>query len=246
MKIADFFNRKLIEEFTIKPEVKAMSKHERLNLLDRLFKEEYQGKVVSFKMLEEELFVKTSKVTREHFGIFQKGGSFKGFVTKLNIGASGDYVPLISNCEYVRSSNEKKPKQNSFHRNTLCWHYFAKEILCEGEKFSVQIDVRESKQHECIVYNVGMRPVGKTRTLENEQNKKRRGPTNSVPTATDVGGFVAPVDISSKCIIPQETPSVKRENRKSLISLIADAMSRSKKADTPNVNDKHTYKENER
>lgn len=233
MKVADFFNRKLIEEFTIKPEVKAMSKNERLTLLDRLFKEEYQGKVVTFNMLEKELFVKTSKVTREHFGIFQKGNSFKGFVTKLNISASGDYIPLISDCEYVRSADEKKKAQNQFHRNTLRWHYFSKEILCEGEKFRVQVDVRESKQHECIVYNVGMRPIRQTRTLENEQNKKRRGPTNSVPTASDVGGSIAPVDISSKEIIPQEASNVKRENKKSLLSLIAEAMSRASKSSSP-------------
>lgn len=233
MKVADYFNRKLIEEFTIKPEVKAMSKHERLQLLDRLFKEEYQGKVVTFNMLEKELFVKTTIVTREHFGIFQKGSSFKGFLTKLNISASGDYIPLISDCEYVRSSDEKKKSQNKFHRNTLCWHYFTKEILCEGEKFKVYVDVRESKQHECVVYNVGMRPINKTRSLENEQNKKRRGPTNSVLMASDIGGSIAPVDISSKDSIPQEVSNVKKENKKSLLSLIAEAMSRTSKSSSP-------------
>lgn len=232
MAITDYFDRKLIEEFVIRPEIKALSKDERLKLLDRLFKEEYQGKVVTFNMLEKELFVKTTAVTRAHFGIFRKGSSFKGFMTKLNISASGGYVPLISNCEYVDSKDETKSSQNKFHRNTLKWHYFAKEILCEGERFQVQIDVRESKKHEYIVYSVGMMPVRKARELENV-HKKRRGPTNSVPRAADVGGDVAPAVISSDAIIPQEVSNVKRENKKSLISLIADAMGRASKAPSP-------------
>lgn len=230
MKIDDCFNRKLIEEFTIKPEIKVMSKKERLELLDRLFKAEYQGKTVTFNMLEKELFVKTTAVTRSHFGIFQKGTSFKSYMTKLNISAGGDYVPLISDCEYVRSSNEKKEAQNKFHRNALAWHYFAKEILCEGEKFRVQIDVRESKQHEYTVYNVGMLPVGRVRQMENEMHKKRKALTNSEPLASDIGGGNAPVENSSGDIIPQEESCVKRENKKSLMSLIAEAVGRKRNA----------------
>lgn len=241
MKVEDYFNRKLIEEFTIKPEIKALSRSERLDLLNQLFKNEYQGKVVSFKMLEKELFVKTTAVTRSHFGIVPRNGSFKGFMTKLNISAGGDYLPLISNSEYVRSADEKKSKQNSFHRNTRRWHYFEKEILCEGEKFKINIDVRESKKQEYIVYNVGMRPVQKNRQVDNELHKKRREPTNSALKAAEIGGVSAPAGISSVDIISQEDNFVKRDNKKSLISLIADAVSR--KNSTKQLTKKNVEKE---
>ena len=122
MGLAKYFDRKLIEEFILKPEIKSLSKEELYKLLDRLFKEEYQGKVVTYKMLESDLFVKTNCVTRENFNFMKSGSSFKGFLTKLRISASGGYVPLISNCEYIESADENKPNQNKFHKNTLKWH----------------------------------------------------------------------------------------------------------------------------
>lgn len=235
MGINDYFNVRLIEEFAIKPEIKGLSKEERLNLLDDLFKKEYQGKVVSLNMLEKELFVQTTSVTRAHFGIYHKGGSFKGFMTKLNISASGGYLPLIANSEYVRSADETKPRQNKFHRNTLKWHYFAKEILCEGERFRVQVDVRESKQHEYIVYNVGMNPIVRKIEKENQlETNKKREPANSAPMkATDLRSTTAPASIPCDDIIPHKVSEVKRENKKSLMSLIAEAMGRSKTPVTP-------------
>lgn len=46
MAIDDCFDRKKIEVFTIKPEIKAMTRKERLKLLNWLFMEEYQSKAL--------------------------------------------------------------------------------------------------------------------------------------------------------------------------------------------------------
>ncbi len=209
MMLSDVFDRKVIEEFTVKPEIAVMTKEERFALLNRLFQTEYQGKIVTYAMLERELFVHTAAVTRTHFGFFRRKGSFKGYMTKLNLTAGGDYIPLISNCEYVRSADEKKPEQNSFHRDTKQWHYFTKDILCDGERYRVQIDVREDKKRVATVYSVALTPV--VAGLELAPEKERgRGSTNSAPQLTDLKGGT-----SSKSTITQSDEKVKKNNKKS-------------------------------
>ncbi len=181
MRMNDVFDQKIIERFDIKPEVKKMSKKKLLQLLNNLFKEEYQGKTVTYAMLEKEYFVKITAKTRIHFGFKNKSASYKGHQTKLHIGASGDYMALISNCEYTHSADEKKREQNVFHENTEKWHYFSKTILCEGTYYQVVVDVNENKSNELMVYNVSLAPCKGNLVLqkEDEIDKNKRDSMHS-------------------------------------------------------------------
>lgn len=206
MEAKDVFVRKKVEIFFIKPEVMELTKKDRVNLLDELFKSEYQGKLVTYKMLEDDLFAKTNAVTRRHFSIKGPHSSYKGHNAKIKIGASGDYIDLISNASYSHSDIEKKETQNNFHKNTLNWHYFRKIILCEDEYYQVTIDVHESKQHEFTVYNVSLMEIDKERLyeffVEKSPETKEKELINSVPEDTDLMDKFSSDDIISKeCLV---------------------------------------------
>ena len=210
MKMNEVFERKVIEKYDIKPEVKKMNKKELLNLLNRLFREEYQGKTVSFAMLERELFVRTTAKTRMHFGYKNKKTHPKGHQTKLYLGASGEYFSLISNCEYSHSEKDKKPDQNALHQNTKEWHYFTKTILCENTYYRVMVDVNESKQNELIVHNVWLSPDKKGLFREEvSADTKKEGPMHSAPQLTDLRDGT-----SSNDIISEEEGNVNRNPKK--------------------------------
>ncbi|MBQ8248128.1 MAG: hypothetical protein IJZ42_13450 [Lachnospiraceae bacterium] len=211
MKIDDVFERKVIEKFDIKPEVKKLNKKQLLDLLNRLFREEYQGKTVSFAMLERELFVKTTAKTRLHFGFRNNKASFKGHKIKLLLGASGEYLSLISNLQYSHSEKDKKPDQSSIHRNTKGWHYFTKMILCENTYYQVMVDVNESKSNELTVYNVSLKPCKEGLVFEAEHGNenKKEGSMHSAPKLTDLRDGT-----SSDDIIAEEKGNVNRNYKK--------------------------------
>lgn len=211
MKTNDIFECSLIEKFDIKPEVRRLSKKELLRLLDQMFREEYQGKTVSFAMLERELFVKTTAKTRMHFGYKNKKTHPKGHRTKLFLGASGEYLSLISNCEYSHSEMDKKPDQNALHKNTKEWHYFTKTILCENTYYRVMVDVNESKNNDLIVHNVWLSPDKKGLIIETEceDKNKKEGSIHSAPKLTDLKDGT-----SSDAIIAEEKGNVNRNSKK--------------------------------
>ena len=222
MEISDFFDVRLIEEFRVKPEILKMSKKERVDLLNKVFREEYQGKTVTYEMLEEELFCAITAKTRLRFAVFNKGGSFPGFMAKLNIAADGSLIPLISNCEYLNSSDEEKSDQNDFHNKTQKWHYFGKEIIFENERFFVQIDVRENDRNNYLVYNVSLTRIRDERDRENLLfNKKRRSLNNSELDATDSKDKVSSGDILTQ--IESDVNSSTEKSGNKLENLISSA-----------------------
>ena len=225
MGTEDAFDVRLIEEYSIRPEIKELTKKERFDLIDKMFKERYQGRVISYEVLEKEMFAKITAKTRMHFGAFDKksgGGSYvyDGYIAKLNIAADGQLIDLVSNCEYKRSGEEMKSDQNNFHRNTKRWHYFGKDIMFEGDRYRVQVDVRENVNGDLTIYNVGLARIMQKRELEKLllKNKERRTSNNSVRVATDLQDRS-----SSEGIVSQELEPVNRKNEKSLDNLIKNA-----------------------
>lgn len=197
MKLDDVFDRQVIEKYTIKPEVKKLPKKKLLDLLDKLFREEYQGKTVSYEMLEKEFFVKTTAKTRMHFGFRTPKASFKGHIMKILLGASGEYLSLIKDCQYSHSAKDKKADQNNLHKNTDNWHYFTKTILCEDTYYRVMVDVNESKSKGMVAYNVSLAPCKKEKTPTAE--KEKRDSVHSAPeTATDLRDRISSNDIISQ------------------------------------------------
>lgn len=186
MEVKDLFDRRQIEVFRIKPAIKELSKRDRILLLDQLFREEFQGKSVTYEMMEKDLFVKTNARTRRHFPEKQAHGSIKGHSKKIQISAGGEYFDLITNVEYSHSEVELKENQNNFHKNTLNWHYFKKFIMCEDEYFQVMVDVQENKSHEFMVYNVSLNEVPEEYVYEKLFPKKEKELINSVPIDTDL------------------------------------------------------------
>ena len=202
MKLNDFFDRQVIEKYDIKPEIKKLTKKELLELLNRLFREEYQGRTVTYEIMEKEFFVKTTAKTRMHFGFRDKKTPFKGHMTKLFLGAGGEYMSLIENCEYSHSEKEKKKDQNSMHKNTDAWHYFTKTILCENTYYRVMVDVNESQTRGMVVYNVSLSPC------KNTQKEKRDSMHSAPEPATDLRD-----EISSEDIIAQKDENVNRYSK---------------------------------
>ena len=134
-----------------------------------MFQEEYQGKSVVYDKEGKSLIVNTKKDTRKKFLWTDSKVWNRMRKIKIGIGFEGDYLHLISNVNFLFSSNERKPGQSKFHKNTNAWHYFDKLILCDEVPFRVLIDVRESKNHEFSIHNISLSMISKERQTKIEE-----------------------------------------------------------------------------
>lgn len=107
-------------------------------------------------------------------GIFGgKQSDRKGFKTKINIAADGDYVTLAENSNYDKSKAEKGGKKNEFHRDAKNWDYFVKTIKSDGNYFDVLINVKDTGD-EHYVYDISLRENKKKRNNSADAMKRFR------------------------------------------------------------------------
>lgn len=163
-----------IEEFHISDSTKKLTREEKVQVIKEFFQKEYQGKFVEYNKEGESIQVLTNRDTRNNFFLNKLQGYWGRQLhnTKLDVAADGKYGALISNVQFLFSSEEGKSEQSNFHKNTLRWHYFKKPIVCDSVRLDVIIDVRENLEHNFTIHNISLRYPQK----EKEKNSAISGP----------------------------------------------------------------------
>lgn len=69
-----------------------------------MFKEKYQGKILPYKFLEKDMFVKINGKTRQNFSAHLIREGNKAHYDKLSVTIDGNYIKMISNPTYEKNS----------------------------------------------------------------------------------------------------------------------------------------------
>lgn len=149
-----------IEVYELDENLDKYTRKEREEYINELFKQEYQGKEISYLLNGEEIKALINQKTRRNFRAYQHSGKYetkKSYNARQNIAFSGNYIDMISNTSYNYSKAESKVHQKRHHKNNR-WHYFNKIIKCNNCFYSVNIDVLE-KDNNYFIYNTKLKEV---------------------------------------------------------------------------------------
>ena len=149
-----------IEIYKLDINLDKYTRKEREEYINELFKQEYQGKEISYLLNGEEIKTLINSTTRRNFKAYQHSGKFetsKAYNIRQNIAFSDDYIDMISNTSYDFSKNEQKEYQKGHYKDSK-WHYFIKLIKCNNCFYYVIIDVLE-KNSKYLVYNTKLKEV---------------------------------------------------------------------------------------
>lgn len=146
-----------LEEIVVSEDILNLPYKEKIKLIDNYFKNEWQGKTVSYQFFEENKLVHINKKTRQHIAHRDKLTKEKEHKAKLNILTAGKGKELWENVEYVNYEKEKKAQQNSTHNFTVQWHYFTKDILFNGTMYQVLVNVRENKLNDFFIHSISLK-----------------------------------------------------------------------------------------
>lgn len=145
-----------IERYIISDETKKLTNKQKRALADKMFKEKYQGKTLTYKKLEKEMFVKINRKTRNNFPAHMKREKLKSHRKKIEIAADGQYLEFISNPSFVGSKKEVKPNQSKEHKGNSEYYYFAKEVMIDEAEYKVLINVAEREKGKFYIHFVEM------------------------------------------------------------------------------------------
>lgn len=154
------YERNRIDVMVFDASTKDMTKKEKINYINKLFSEKYQGMKVKLTYPETNTFAGKDRVaninrtTNHHFKHMDKIESRKSYKNKLNLGVEKDLISLIETSVYIRTKDEVKPGQNYIHQKTAMWHYFNKPMFIDSELYNMVIDVREDFNRGTFVHKI--------------------------------------------------------------------------------------------
>lgn len=154
------YERNRIDVIVFDDATKQMTKKEKINYINKLFSEKYQGMQVKLTYPETNTFAEKDRVaninrtTNHHFKHMDKIESSKSYKNKLNLGVEKDLISLIETSLYIRTKDEVKPGQNYIHQKTAMWHYFNKLMFIDSELYNMVIDVREDFNRGTFVHKI--------------------------------------------------------------------------------------------
>ena len=149
-----------IEIYELDENLDKYTRKEREEYINELFKQEYQGKEISYLLNGEEIKALINQTTRKNFRAYQHSGKYetnKSYRNRQNIVFSGDYIDMVSNTLYDFSKDEHKKYQKGHHYDNK-WHYFYKIIKCNDFFFYVIIDILE-RNGNYYIYNTKLKEV---------------------------------------------------------------------------------------
>lgn len=200
------YSRNRIDMLIFDTDTLNLSRKEKIEYINKLFSEKYQGMEVNLNYPENVLqdgVDKTAIINRTtrrnyiHQDKIEKNNSYK---IKLNIGVDKNIANVLESSTYSHSKDEEKRDQNTIHKNTYAWHYFNKEYIIDDKLYNMVIDVRESVEHKTYVHKI--RLEDKKFTFEHE---KMATPTDRLATASICGRLPFDVtDDNTKEVVNQE------------------------------------------
>ena len=150
-----------IEVYELDENLDKYTRKEREEYINELFKQEYQGKEISYLLNGEEIKALINSTTRKNFRAYQHSDKFEyrnAYNARQDIAFSDDYISLISNASHYATRDEKKIGQNKNHKVKNKWHYFIKYIVCNGYYFMVVIEILENNS-KFIIYSTKLKEV---------------------------------------------------------------------------------------
>lgn len=119
-----------------------------------MFKEKYQGKTITYKKLEESLFIKINKYTRNNFSAHKNREKNQSHTAKLELAADGHYLNALENAEYGYELKEKKKNQSQNHKSSNKYYYFYKVVMIDDIFYRLIINVQETNNKNCFIHFV--------------------------------------------------------------------------------------------
>lgn len=150
-----------IEVYELDENLDKYTRKEREEYINELFKQEYQGKEISYLLNGEEIKALINQTTRKNYKAYQHSDKFEcrnAYNTRQDIAFSNDFIPLISNANFKRQSLEHYAGQSGSHRQNNHWYYFNKIIFCNDNLYNVIIDILE-RNGNYYIYNTKLKEV---------------------------------------------------------------------------------------
>ena len=89
---------------------------------------------------------------------------------KINIGAEGDFVNLVENVHYDRTSINQNRHKNDAHKKTESFDYFYKTVFIDRIPFEVVVNIRNEHNLNKFLYEVKLKKI-KDSQLEHQLEK---------------------------------------------------------------------------
>lgn len=143
------------EIYETSQEVKDMSYKERKEKLLNTMRQEYAGRTAKFEKNGTVYYALYSPrgVSKGVYG--DKKSSKRGYQTKINIGADGNYIELAEKSKYSETRSEKG-KTQAFHKDAKSWDYYEKTIKSDGRYYDVLINVKDTGKNQ-YVYDITLK-----------------------------------------------------------------------------------------
>lgn len=164
------YKRNRIDVVTFEDSTVRMSKKEKLELINNIFKDTYQGQEVNIDYQIKNPVI--NRDTRIHFRWKAKQETKKSYDQRLNLGVEKNLITFLENSVVIGTDQEKKPEQNQMHSNTGRWIYLSKDIIIDGELYRLKTDIREGQNNRTFIYSMKLQEY--EITMPNKLSAKER------------------------------------------------------------------------
>lgn len=146
-----------IEVYTSNELSKKLTRKEKEALIEKWFKEKYQGKEISYLLNEKEIKAVINATTRRNFLISRHSGSTNEKISELK--AKEDFVisnelySLIKNAKCIDIKKDSKENKNRHHKENTLRFYFVKFIIFDDILYKVVIDINKFNK-KYFIYHI--------------------------------------------------------------------------------------------
>lgn len=149
-----------IEIYEIDKDLSKYTRKQRVEILNKMFMNEYQGKEISYLLNGKEIKAVINSTTRKQFFARQHAGISterdKERKLRFDLIYDSGFDTAINSAFYVKTNNEQKVSQNSKHKIDTKWHTYIKNIKINNNLYILIISIREQKKR-FYIHNVKLK-----------------------------------------------------------------------------------------
>ena len=192
-----------IEVYETSEETKALSwKERKKRFMDRL-KTEYRDKKARFQRNGHTYYAsfEDTDIQKNIYGDVES--DLPGHGAKINAGADGDFIDLISNTKWFGGGKETG-KTTKAHKGVLYWDYYVKTVQIDNKVYDLLANVRQRKDGS-FVYNVELferKDIEAASPRSSSEEKRSHG----APTASGNSILPSPENSNTKFQERDELP----------------------------------------